>query len=72
MKATPSVIRATAPQPKVSRAIADPSVHEPSPEVLELSQENLRERASISTQVMDEILERDNYAYSFRHWGINE
>jgi len=47
-------------------------VHEPSPEVLELSQENLRERASISTQVMDEILERDNYAYSFRHWGINE
>lgn len=72
MKATPSIIEATAPQQMVSRAVGEPAGHQPSLEALELSQESLRERASISTQVMDEILERENYTYSFRHWGINE
>ena len=72
MKATSSVVQATTPQQKVSRAVADQTVHEPSLEALALSQESLRQRASISTQVMDEILEREKRTYSFRHWGINE
>ena len=72
MKATPFVVEATAPQQMVSRAVAEPAAHEPSLEALELSQESLRERASMSTELMDEILERENYSYSFRHWGINE
>jgi hypothetical protein len=72
MKATPAAVKAAAPEQMALRADADQTVREPSVQAFELSQESLRERASVSTQVMDDILERDRYSYSFRHWGINE
>jgi hypothetical protein len=72
MKATPSVVKVSAPRQKVSMTGPDKARLESAVESLELSQERLRERAFSSTKVMDEILERNNYGYSFRHWGINE
>ncbi len=68
MKATPSVAKVTAPKP----IIPDKARGGPVGESLDLSQESLRVRAFASTQTMDEILEKDDRIYSFRHWGINE
>jgi hypothetical protein len=72
MKATPSVVKTTAAAQLVSKTGPGKTRREPAIESIELSQEKLRDRAFSSTQVMDEILGRNNHSYSFRHWGINE
>jgi len=72
MKSTPLAVKATAPKQTASVTGPDKVRLEAATESLELSQERLRDRAYTSTQVMEEILERDKRSYSFRHWGINE
>ena len=41
-------------------------------ELLNLSPEEVAARASQTTQVLHEILERDHPVRAFREWGINE
>lgn len=43
-----------------------------SPESLDLSPERVSEGASTTTEVLTQILEREQRLYHFRHWGINE
>jgi hypothetical protein len=70
MKATPSVARATVPKKTAPRA--DGPASNSDTEFLELSPDQLNNRAVTSTRVMADILEQDKKTYSFRHWGINE
>jgi hypothetical protein len=70
MKATPSVARTTAPK-KTAPRVDGPASHS-AIESLELSPDQLNDRAVTSTRVMADILEQDKKTYSFRHWGINE
>jgi len=37
-----------------------------------LSPEGIRDRTSAKTEVLNEMLERENRSYHLRHWGINE
>ncbi len=43
-----------------------------SPDSLDLSPERISEGASTTTEVLTQILEREERLYHFRHWGINE
>ena len=57
-----------------------PEVQEPVPvrhvkrsqESLALSPERIAQGASTTTEVLTQILEREQRLYHFRHWGINE
>ena len=37
-----------------------------------LSPEHIRDQTSTKTELLNEMLERDNRSYYQRHWGINE
>ncbi len=41
-------------------------------EFMDLTAEQIRARASTTTQVLSEILEREDNTYYVHHWGINE
>ena len=41
-------------------------------ERLDLSPERIAKGASTQTEVLTQILERQQQNYHFRHWGINE
>jgi hypothetical protein len=41
-------------------------------EALSLSPERIEDGATTTTQVLNEILEREETNYYSRHWGINE
>jgi hypothetical protein len=41
-------------------------------EWMNLSPQRIIDQASATTQVLSEILERDEGSYHIRHWGINE
>ncbi len=70
MNATPSVAKATVSK-QIIPGTASPTKDRREPQ-RGLSPEELKARASTSTKVMTEILDRDKRTYSFRHWGINE
>ena len=73
MKKTPSVFEAVDPagsiQASASSHKEDLKQHR---ESANLSPERLKYGASATTEVLQEILARDDRAYSVSHWGINE
>jgi hypothetical protein len=55
-----------------SVAQVDQAQHEIPVELLSLSAQEIMDRASATTQVLNEMLEREDRARDLRHWGINE
>ena len=41
-------------------------------ESVSLSPERIRDGTSAKTELLNEMLERENRSYHLRHWGINE
>ena len=39
---------------------------------IDLSPEDIDNRSSAKTEVLNEMLERERQAYNLRYWGINE
>lgn len=42
------------------------------PSTIDLSPEDIDNRSSAKTEVLNEMLERERQAYNLRYWGINE
>jgi hypothetical protein len=70
MKKNPSVAKAIDPAKPVHATPGDEA--EDDLESLNLSPDSLADRASTTTSVLSEILERDERSYTYRYWGINE
>jgi len=71
MKTNPSIAKATTSAKPVV-PITPEYEAEDALESLDLSPDRISDRASTTTTVLSEILERDEASYSYRYWGINE
>jgi len=67
MKRAPLATRATD-----SKESVPPGQQKQRSEAIELSPERISEGVTATTEVLTEILEREQRLYHFRHWGINE
>jgi hypothetical protein len=70
MKGTRSIDRATKPAKTVH--LSPGEMTEGAKTEIELSPEMIAERAAAKTTLLTEILEREETAYAYRYWGINE